>query len=214
MQLESRRSMSWKGRLDMDDQPKNLNECVEIADEDVEAALRDLETYVDISPGDLKALCLSTIKHAQQRIAQSQPVGEIMTRQVVGIGRDADLREVSRLLSDNNISGLPVIDDQSRVIGVITEKDVLAMTGVKRGHTTRELIKHLLGEPLARRQEGREVADFMTTPAITVPPETDIRKAAAMMSEKGIKRLIVVDGNGTLVGIVTRADIVRAVGGK
>jgi CBS domain-containing membrane protein len=198
----------------MDEQAKNLNNCVKITDGDVEAALGDLGTYVDISPGDLKALCLSIIEHAQQRIAQSMPVGEIMTSRVVSIGRDVDLHEVARLLSENNISGLPVIDAQSRVIGVITEKDVLAMTGINRGHTLKELIKHLLGEPLPRRHEGRKAEDYMTTPAITVQPETDIREAAAIMNEKGIKRLIVVNRNDELVGIVTRADIVRVVGGK
>lgn len=198
----------------MDERAKNLSECVEITDGDVEAALGDLGTYVDISPGDLKALCLSIIEHAQQRIAQSMPVGEIMTSRVVSIGRDADLHEVAHLLSENNISGLPVIDAQSRVIGVITEKDVLAMTGINRGHTVKELIKHLLGEPLPRRHEGRKAEDYMATPAITVRPETDIREAAAIMNEKGIKRLIVVNRNDELVGIVTRADIVRVVGGK
>jgi|WetSurMetagenome_2_1015567.scaffolds.fasta_scaffold54104_3 CBS domain-containing membrane protein len=198
----------------MDERPNSLRQCVEITDGDVEAALSDLGTYVDISPGDLKALCLSVIEHAQQRIAHSMPVSAIMTSRVVSIGRYADVHEVSHLLSENSISGLPVIDDQSRVIGVITEKDVLAMTGIDRGHTMRDLIRHLLGEPLPRRHGGRLAEDFMSSPAITVSPETDIRQAAAIMNERGIKRLFVVDSNGGLVGVIARADIVRAVGGK
>jgi CBS domain-containing membrane protein len=198
----------------MESQPKDAIECTEITGDDVEAALRDLGTYIDISPEDLRALCASALTHARQRVAQSEPVRGLMTTRIISVKKDADIHEVSRLLSENRVSGLPVLDDDARVVGVITEKDVLAMTGIDRGHTMKELIRHLLGEPLPRRHGGRLVEDYMSTPAITVQPDTDIRQAAAIMNERGIKRLIVVDSNGALVGIIARADIVRAVGGK
>jgi CBS domain-containing membrane protein len=121
----------------MEVQPKETVGCIEVTEEDVTAALRDLRTYVDISPEDLRTLCASAVRHAQQRVAQSVSVGEIMTRKVISVRRDADIYEVSKLLSEHRISGLPVIDDESRVIGVITEKDVLSMTGMDRGHGER-----------------------------------------------------------------------------
>jgi CBS domain-containing membrane protein len=186
--------------------------CPAVTRDDAEAALRDLGTYIDISPDDLQTLCLLAIKRAEQRMAQSMPVREVMTTKVISVRREADLHEASRLLSENRISGLPVVDDELRVIGVITEKDVMAMTGIGRGHTTKDLIRHLLGEPLPRRHEGGKVEDFMSSPAITVPPETGIRQAAAIMNERGVKRLIVVEGDGRLAGIIARADIVRVIG--
>lgn len=198
----------------METQPKEAVGCIEVTEEDVTAALRDLHTYVDISPEDLRTLCASAVRHAQQRVAQSVSVGEVMTRKVISVRQDADIHEVSKLLSENRISGLPVIDDESRVIGVITEKDVLSMTGMDRGHTVKELIRHLLGEPLPRRREGGKAEDFMSTPAISVQPESDVRHAAAILSKSGIKRLIVVDDRGRPVGIISRADIVKLVGSR
>ncbi len=199
---------------EIDERLKNGNECVEVNGEDIEAALRDVGTYIDVSPEDVKQLCSLAIKHAQQRLVSSVPVDKVMTRSAVAVGKDGDLHQVARLLSENKISGLPVVDDESRVIGVITERDILAMTGMRHGHTIKDLIRHLLGEPLPRRREGGKVEDFMSSPAITVQPETDIRRAAATMDERGVKRLPVVDRDGRLLGIIARADIVRAIGGR
>ncbi len=107
---------------------------------------------------------------------------------------------------------MPVIDDDRVVIGVITDADVLAMTGLGRGHTVRELIRHLLGEPLPRRIEGGKVEDFMSSPAITIQADADLREAAAVIDERKIKRLPVVDNKGRLVGILSRGDIIRTMG--
>ncbi len=182
--------------------------CVQITEEDLSQAMRDLGTYVDISVEDLRALCELAVRHARIRLATRVPVGDVMTREVVSIGEDADLNEVSRLLSEKGISGMPVVDDQLHVKGVITEADVLSMSGVKRGHTIRELIGHLLGEPLPGHSTGK-VKDFMSTPPVTVRDTADIKEAAAILGKKRVKRLPVVGEEGRLVGIISRADIVR-----
>ncbi len=109
---------------------------------------------------------------------------------------------------------MPVIDESGRVIGVISEADILSSTGMKKGHTFRELLRHLLGEPLPLRKEGENVGEIMSVPAVTTGPDRDIREAAAVMEERRIKRLPVVDKDGKLVGIISRADMVRAIGKK
>lgn len=185
---------------------------IEITDEDLTAALRDLRTYVDISIGDLKILCSLAARHAEERMAESIPVKDAMTRDVVTVSRDADILEVSRLLSENHISGVPVTDNAGRVIGIISEADILAMTGIDKDHTLRDLIRHLLGEPITHRREGARVGDVMSSPAVTVRPDADIREAAAIINEKRIKRLPVVDDEGRIVGVISRADIVRVAG--
>ena len=187
--------------------------CVEITEEDLSHAMRDLGTYVDISVEDLKALCQLAVRHARVRLATRVPVKDVMTREVVSVGEDADLSEVSRLLSENRIGGMPVVDDRLSVKGVITEADVLSMSGVKRGHTIRELIGHLLGEPVPERTSGK-VKDFMATPPITVHESADIKEAAAILDKRRIKRLPVVGEEGLLVGIISRADIVRVMAGE
>ena len=183
--------------------------CVEITEEDLREAMRDLGTYVDISVEDLKTLCTSAVRHARIRTASYVPVRDVMTRDVVTVTKDADVHEVSSLLSEKGISGMPVVDDQHVVIGVITEADVLSMSGVRRGHTIREIIRHLLGEPLAERSEGT-VSDFMSVPPVVVHPEADLKEAAALLDKRKIKRLPVVDETGRLCGIISRADIVKA----
>ena len=183
--------------------------CVEITEEDLREAMRDLGTYVDISVEDLKTLCTSAVRHARIRTASYVPVRDAMTRDVVTVTKDADVHEVSSLLSEKGISGMPVVDDQHVVIGVITEADVLSMSGVKKGHTIGEIIRHLLGEPLAERSEGT-VSDFMSVPPVVVHPEADLKEAAALLDKRKIKRLPVVDETGRLCGIISRADIVKA----
>jgi len=187
--------------------------CVEITEGDLENALRDLGTYVDISIEDLKILCESAVRHARIRLASYVPVRDVMTREVITVDRDANLGDVSRLLSEKEISGVPVIDDRRKVLGVITEADVLSMSGVRKGHTIREIIGHLLGEPLPGPSDGK-VGDFMSSPPFIVRPDADVREAAAILDKRRIKRLPVVDEEGRLVGIISRGDIVKAMAGR
>jgi len=95
---------------------------------------------------------------------------------------------------------------------VVTEADILAMTGMREGHSFKDILRHVLGEPLPERRGGSNVSDIMTTPAITVSPDADIREVARILDAKRIKRLPVVDTARKLIGIISRGDIVRAMG--
>jgi len=86
------------------------------------------------------------------------------------------------------------------------------MTGVTREHTIKDVIRHILGEPVPKQRHGETVRAFMTSPALTITPDADIREAAGILDQKRIKRLPVVDKEQRLLGIVSRADIVRAIG--
>ncbi len=88
------------------------------------------------------------------------------------------------------------------------------MTGMKHGHTFKDIVRHILGEPLPERKAGNKVGDVMTSPAITARPDADIKEVARVLDEKRIKRLPVVDDGNKLIGIISRADIVRATGKK
>jgi CBS domain-containing protein len=192
----------------MDDITKNC----QISDEDLRAALKEMKTYMDITEDDLKRIYAIALRHAQQRTARRIFVGDVMTKNVIKIREDADIHEATTLLSENRISGLPVVDSQDRVVGMITEADLLAMVGMKKGHTFKDVIRHLLGEPLPEPKQGKRLREIMTSPAITTGPEADIREVASMLGEKRIKRLPVVDEQRRLIGIISRADIVKAIG--
>jgi CBS domain-containing membrane protein len=189
-----------------------MTKCCQISDEDLRAALKEMKTYMDITEDDLKKIYAIALRHAEQRLSHRIVVRDVMTRNVIKVREDADLNEVTTLLSENRISGLPVVDGQDRVIGMITEADVLAMAGMKKGHAFKDVIRHLLGEPLSGPKRSKRLRDVMTSPAITTGPEADIREIALTLDEKRIKRLPVVDEQGRLIGVISRADIVRAIG--
>ncbi|MEK6653588.1 MAG: CBS domain-containing protein [Thermodesulfobacteriota bacterium] len=183
--------------------------------EDLRAALREMKTYVDVTEEDLKRIYEIALRHAQQRMAAKIPVQEVMTGNVVAVGRDADLNEAVHLLSEHKISGMPVVDDAKRVIGVISEADLLQLIGMKKDHTFRDILRNILGEAgRAKVTAGDRVDDVMSSPALTIGPDEDVKKAAILLDERRIKRLPVVDGEGQLVGIISRGDIVRAIGKK
>ena len=187
----------------------------EFSDEDLGAALKEMKTYVDVTEDDLKKIYAIALRHAAQRVARRVVVRDVMTRNVIHVREDADITEVTNLLSENRISGLPVVDGGGRVIGVITEADVLSMAGMKKEHSFRDILRHILGEPLpSHNRGGKRLKDVMSSPAITTGPESDIRDVALTIDEKRIKRLPVVDEQGRLIGLISRADIVRVIGTK
>jgi len=138
-------------------------------------------------------------------------VREVMSRGVVSIRPDAPLKEAIRLLDRHGISGLPVTDASGTVVGVLSEADILFKEA--RGSDDHRRFAWLLGgEESARRRakiEASTVGEAMNTPPVTIGPREPLRRAAALMLERRINRLPVVEG-GQLIGILTRADIARA----
>jgi CBS domain-containing protein len=140
-------------------------------------------------------------------------VRDVMTRSVRSVRPDAPLREVAQLLIDERISGVPVADDEGRVLGVVSEADFLIK---ERGPAAirHRRFERLLGEAESSRAElaklgATTAGEAMTSPAVTIGPGRQIAEAARLMSARGINRLPVVD-TSRLVGIVTRADLLRA----
>ena len=140
-------------------------------------------------------------------------VSELMTEKVLTIGPEAPIKDVAKVLVANGISGLPVCDIEGRVLGVISEGDILYKEhDPKEGHIGGPLGWIIDGTPnnagyvKARALTARKA---MTAPAITIAPWESVAEAAQIMCERHVNRLPVVK-DGLLVGIVTRADLVRA----
>lgn len=187
-------------------------EEIELESEDIRAALEDLHQYVDVTEDDLKKIYTIALKHAKERLTRKIPVKDVMTKEVITVKRNVDIHEAARLLSENNISGMPVVDEENHVIGVVSEADILYTTGMKKGHTFKDVLRHVLGEPLPRRMDKSFVEDIMSSPAITTKPDADIREVAGILDGKKIKRLPVVDDENKLAGIISRANIIRFIG--
>jgi CBS domain-containing protein len=184
----------------------------EICDEDVAAALRELKLSLNLSADDLKKILSSACRHARSRSASGTRVRDAMTRNVIAISKFDEISRAVKIMAEKGVSGLPVVDRENKVVGIISEADVVSMVGDKRKNTFRLLLKHLMGEPLPERKIGDFVGDIMTSPAVTIQPDADLSDAVGIMDEYRIRRLAVVDKDQRLLGLISRADIVRTIG--
>ena len=136
-------------------------------------------------------------------------VAELMTTDVLSVSVETPLKDVAELLAARGISGCPVVDASGRLAGVVSEADILAKERRPRRQTR---LGYVLGfpEPRDPKAFARTAGEAMTAPAVTIAADRRVDAAAALMLDRAVNRLPVVDRDGALVGIVTRADLVRA----
>jgi CBS domain-containing membrane protein len=185
---------------------------VDISDDDIVEAMRDIPGYLDITPGDFKEVYLNAYQHAVRRLTRSVLTASVMTREVAFVRESAPLKEVAKLMAARRVSGVPVLDDKGQVVGVISDKDFLEVMGAGKADTFMTVIaKCLLGKGcLAAPHHARFAKDIMTSPAVTVKPETPILEVADIFTQKKINRAPVVDAEGRMIGIVSRADVLKS----
>jgi CBS-domain-containing membrane protein len=189
---------------------------VELQDEDIFEAMKGISGYLDITPGDFKEVYQLAYRHALERLSRAVTAREVMTREVVVVRPDTTLAEVAEIMGMKGISGVPVVEPNGKVVGVISEKDFLTHMGVHEPKNFMSLVGSCLKNQgcVALPIKKREASDLMTSPAVTVGPDTAVREIAAIFTEKGLNRVPVTDVEGRLLGLVTRGDIVKAaVGG-
>ncbi|MVU78333.1 CBS domain-containing protein [Nocardia sp. ET3-3] len=136
-------------------------------------------------------------------------VADVMTREVVSVRTDAPFREIVGALAEHGVSGAPVLDAGGRVIGVVSEADLLGRPTRAGGRGRESAWDRLLHRTFAHRTRARTAAELMNSPAVTLTPATRLPEAAATLARYGVKRAPVVDENGEPVGIVSRKDLLR-----
>jgi CBS domain-containing protein len=139
-------------------------------------------------------------------------VQDVMTTDVATTDPDAPLKEAALELVRRRISGMPVVDDDRHVLGVVSEADILAKEGDDRrggGGFLQWLVDP--GDPwITARFDAVTVGEAMSQPAQTITADRPLADAATIMLDEGINRLPVVDDDGKLIGLVSRGDLVRA----
>ncbi|QXE35035.1 CBS domain-containing protein [Streptomyces sp. GMY02] len=141
-------------------------------------------------------------------------VGTVMTNEVVTAAPGTSFKEIARLLAVHRVSGLPVLDDDDKVVGVVSGTDLLRTAGrtapAGRANRLRARLNRLVqGRRRTRKAPARHAGTLMSSPAVTVRAESTIADAARTMARRGIERLPVVDEEDRLVGIVTRRDLLQ-----
>jgi CBS domain-containing protein len=155
-------------------------------------------------------------------------VKDVMTKYVITLATDNTLREASEKLVSKNISGVPVIDKNNKVIGILSEADILRFLKVRYTMPNivflptpfdlieipfRQAITFAEAELTLKDISNKKVKEVMSKNVVVISSEESIERAAEIMIEKRVNRLPVVE-NEKLVGIITRGDIIRALAGK
>lgn len=133
-------------------------------------------------------------------------VGDVMSEDIMTITADAPLKEAAQVMVRSGVSGLPVVGDDRKVIGIITEADfVTAEANRSWGRQRRRLLANFLGD--SKPPNAKIVADVMTLEPHTIDSGCSVTEAARKMTDLRVKRLPVVLPDGTLCGIISRADV-------
>ncbi|MFJ8857989.1 CBS domain-containing protein [Streptomyces sp. NPDC102451] len=134
-------------------------------------------------------------------------VGDVMTRTVVAVGLDARFKEIVTAIDQWQVAAVPVLEGEGRVVGVVSEADLLPKEELRGEEAT------MIGQSERLTDYAKAGAltarDLMSSPAVTVPADATLPEAARLMARHRIKRLPVVDGQGVLKGIVSRADLLK-----
>ena len=138
-------------------------------------------------------------------ITMNVTVNDVMTTTVVAVKKGASYKELAALLRKYRVSAFPVLDDDQKVIGIVSEADLLVKEALNadRGGPIAALVHHKELE----KADGVTAGDLMTSNVVTVKPDDTVEQAARLMYHLQVKRLPVVDAGGHLVGIVSRADL-------
>ncbi|RMF79374.1 MAG: CBS domain-containing protein [Nitrospirae bacterium] len=194
---------------------RGLARLLAISDEDVVAAMRGVEGYLDITPGDFRELYELAYAHAVSRITHRLRLREVMVRHVVTVEPATPVAEVARVMAEAAVSGVVVVDPERRPVGVVSERDFLVRLAGGKAASFMAVVAGCLADagcavgPL--KEERAE--EIMSAPAVTAGEEEPLCAATDLLYERDINRLPVVDGEGRLAGIVTRHDLVRALFG-
>ncbi len=141
---------------------------------------------------------------------------DVMTRDVITVGPQTTLRDLAKILSEKGINGVPVVDKDGKVIGVICESDLVKQNSPIHIPTMFVILDSLipLDNPWRLQKEFERLAattvgEIYSHPAVTVSPDTDLSEVARIMSDEKYYTLPVVDG-GKLVGVLGKADVIRS----
>jgi CBS domain-containing membrane protein len=183
--------------------------------EDYQRALESMDTFMDVGVDDLMTLSHRAEHFARRRIAERLTAYQIMSHPVRVVHPETHMSEAAHLMVNERISGLPVVDDGDRLLGIITEADFLRGLGVPAHHpshnlwlTLESLFNHLKYHA-EMEAPNDPVAEHMVREVVCASPSQDIHEVLGLMKNHKVKRLLVCDGERHVLGVVTRSDLVR-----
>ena len=143
------------------------------------------------------------------RLPRHRTVSDVMTSRVHVATPAAPFKLLVRMIEENKVSAIPIVDQQGVPIGIVSETDLLLKERRVELESSRDLL-HVHKRRLERAKAAGTIAsEVMTSPAITVESDTSLSRAARLMQERNVRRLVVVDERGRIAGIVSRSDLLQ-----
>ena len=136
-------------------------------------------------------------------------VRDVMTSDVVTVDEQASFKEIAALITGRRVSALPVLDADGRMVGIVSEADLTLKEEFPEGPAGGRLFQGRRQREDRVKAAGDTAAELMTSPAVTVGPDATVAEAARLLHRHGIKRMPVADPAGPLLGIVSRADLLK-----
>ena len=192
--------------------PKNSDP--DLKTEDFQQALKDMDTYIDVNAEDLLMLTKKAQQHAQLRLAEKLSVRDIMTSDVVTVRPDASLADAAKLLLAFKISGLPVVDSNGQLVGIVTEADFLSALGIPSHHPTHSVwqtLESIFNSSPVKFLIPNTVADIMSKNTVTINSKKTLNDVIDTMKRHHVKRLVVVSEHSKVMGIITRSNLVNVI---
>lgn len=160
--------------------------------------------------------CLREKQTSERTLVKDLTAGDIMEASVITVDEDMTVQELAELLAKKKISGAPVVDDKNRVVGIVSEGDLVSLDAdIHFPHYIQFLDSVIFLESMKKFEErlrktaATRVKQIMTTDVVSVQKDAPLHEVATLMTDRRINRLPVLDGD-VLVGIVTRANLVRS----
>ena len=172
--------------------------------QEVERALESVEDAHRSDGGAGEALADAGARARSHRGGRWR-VRDVMSTDVVTVGKTTSYKEVARLMTEHKVNALPVVTKSGRLVGVVSEADVLR----KEERRFRRLVSGMSARRERAKAEARTAAQLMTSPVITTHPDASLASAARLMNDRHIRRMPVVDASGALIGMVSRLDLLR-----
>ncbi len=183
--------------------------------DDFQQAIQSLDTYIDITVDDLMELTQRAKLIAKRRATGATNITQVMSKSVRTVHVDTPLKEAAQLMVAERISGLPVVDDDGRMVGLITEADFLRALGVPTQthaqniwQTLESLFSHMKHHT-ELEAPNEPVSMYMVRNVLCVQPEQELHEVLGIMKKHTVKRVVVCDEARRVLGIVTRSDLVR-----
>lgn len=164
---------------------------------------------VPLMPSQMDFMGKDLTTTPQLRHASALKIKDVMSKEPVTIRQGSSLTKAAKLLIQNNVSGLPVIDVDDKLIGVVTEADFLSTINIKGNKALKNLFDTIIRRRRKRKSMGTEVDDIMTKNPVTAKEDDSLQRAIELMDRNNIKRLIITDSKKHVKGVVSRPDLVH-----